>query len=248
MKRTGKMILSAVFGALIGLIIAFAVDRLYWWVGMLAGGVVGYLSYEWRVVLRAAIELITSREKLAVIGRKMAAITTVLCWAGGWGAVAAYPIIFVDCGPPRGPFAVLLAGIGVVWAISVAALSVVFLLAAIVGDDFESDGDSQKELKFIFFSSSLVAIFVMLPYMLYLFVKELPKIGKEFGRFVWKLLLLIHSDDRMIVGFSALLGTAGGYVAKSFIIGATVAAASVVFARYVVADRWLKAKGYLPLH
>jgi len=241
MERTGKMILSAVFGALIGLIIAFAMNRLYWWVGLAAGGLAGYLSYEWRMVVRAAAEVVGSREKLLAIGKRSVLMLTVLCWTGGWAALIAYPIIYVFYTHASDFFPQLILFLAYLTCLA-AGIAALFMAAGVF---VASTGEIKKLERFILFSSSLIAIGAMLPYGIFLIARNGRKIGRAVGDSVWELLLLIHSEDRMIVGFSALLGTAGGYLARSFIVGALAAAACVAFLKHVVADRWLKPRGYI---
>jgi hypothetical protein len=245
MERTGKMILSAVFGALTGLIIAFAVNRLYWWVGLAVGGLTGYLSHDWRTVVKTAARLIHSPEKLALIGKKVVVITTLLCWAGGWAAALSYPFIYAHYSHSNGALLNMLGAAAVLIGLCVVIFTLAGLIIALIACSFDIDRGDVDWRKLMFFSSSVIAICVMVPYGIFLLAREIPNIGREAGHFTWRLFVLIHSEDRMIVGFSALLGTAGGYVAKSFIAGAAVAAASVVIAKHVVAERWLKPHGYI---
>lgn len=48
-----KIFVAVILGVLTGGMIALRVNPMFWWVGMIIGGAVGYLSYEFRAVLQA---------------------------------------------------------------------------------------------------------------------------------------------------------------------------------------------------
>lgn len=63
MDRKGSQIVTAILaGGVIGGVIAVSVNQLFWWVGVLVGGLVGYLTYEPREVAAAARQV---RQSLA---------------------------------------------------------------------------------------------------------------------------------------------------------------------------------------
>ncbi|MBU2263363.1 hypothetical protein KJ750_01765, partial [Patescibacteria group bacterium] len=53
MERTLKIFLSCALGAGIGALTALQLNQYFWWIGMLFGGFIGYLSYEIKQVLAA---------------------------------------------------------------------------------------------------------------------------------------------------------------------------------------------------
>lgn len=54
MERThGKVFIASALGAFIGSLVALQLNAYLWWLGLIAGGLVGYLSYEFKAVLRA---------------------------------------------------------------------------------------------------------------------------------------------------------------------------------------------------
>src|ERR1051326_6289964 len=53
MNKVLKVLLACAFGAFIGAIVALRLNQYFWWVGMLTGGLVGYLTFEVKEVAAA---------------------------------------------------------------------------------------------------------------------------------------------------------------------------------------------------
>lgn len=53
MSETMKVFLACALGAFIGTVVALEVNHYFWWVGPLVGGFVGYISYEFKKVIKA---------------------------------------------------------------------------------------------------------------------------------------------------------------------------------------------------
>jgi len=53
MERTLKIFISCALGAGIGTLVALELNHYFWWLGLLAGGLVGYLSYEFKMIVSA---------------------------------------------------------------------------------------------------------------------------------------------------------------------------------------------------
>ncbi len=54
MERTLKIFISCALGAGIGTTVSLEINGYFWWLGLLAGGLFGYLSYEFKAVIAAA--------------------------------------------------------------------------------------------------------------------------------------------------------------------------------------------------
>jgi hypothetical protein len=64
MNTGSKVFLACALGALAGTYVALQMIPLLWWIGLFVGGLVGYLSYEWKQVVSATLrvwESVTSR-------------------------------------------------------------------------------------------------------------------------------------------------------------------------------------------
>lgn len=53
MNETMKVFVACAIGAFIGTIVTLEVNHYFWWLGLLAGGFVGYISYEFKKVVMA---------------------------------------------------------------------------------------------------------------------------------------------------------------------------------------------------
>src|SRR5260370_383311 len=56
MNKTLRIALACFLGATLGAVLALHFNRYFWWLGILIGGLTGYLSYEFKSVLGACTD------------------------------------------------------------------------------------------------------------------------------------------------------------------------------------------------
>lgn len=267
-RELWKIFFSCALGAGIGAIIALEVAKMFWWVGPIIGGLIGYLSYEWRSILRSATEAYR-----AVSGRKLSYSTILDLKIVGYRVLhsvfisASFITIFII-------FIELIDGKGGEQRLSIVEKSawhmLLFILTALliflcmpydhIPDDNAPHPLKQQRLKEVkelalFFLP--VFLFWHLPRgIVWLIAKGIPKgiVAIAHGivvfayficRFIWKLFLLIHSEKRLICGVDAMIGAMIGYFAGSALIGTMAGGAFGLINYKVITEWWLCSKGYL---
>lgn len=263
MKReTGKVFLACAIGAGIGSLVALEMIRALWWVGLVVGGLAGYLSYEWSAVLRAIPTAYrAARGWQAPFGYwgfvwwLFAVIFSFVClFAGiltlavgsetGWSRAELIKLSYVIQGMF---FAALLVTLGM----AIANRNVIPDKAVV---------RSYRQTSYVLFLP--IIVFWHLPRGIWWVARRLPRamiataVGIARGivaftrfskRFAWELFLRIHSEMRLLCGVDAMLGAAVGYFAGSAIVGALAGGIFGVLNYAVITERWLKPKGYLPI-
>jgi hypothetical protein len=252
MKReAGKVFFASALGAGIGALVALEVVAWLWWIGLIVGGLVGYLSYEFKTVLaalpkayRAARGWQTPPRYWRNVGWNFLGNMTIMIWLliiFGSPAIANTPL---DSLPVIGVLGSLL-------------VIPTFLLA------LQATGD-QKYLEgreIFLYAFPPIFIFYHLPRGLWWIIRRTPRavvvaavaIGRGLAAFVrflprfgWQVFIRIHSEMRILCGTDAMLGAAVGYFAGSATIGAVAGGLFGVVNYAFVTERWLRPRGYLP--
>ncbi len=240
MERTIKMVMFSLMSMAIGLAIAIKLNAHFWWAGMVVGGLVGYLSYEWREVASAIAKLSANERRIRIWGQTLVRLAIFVFVEAGWLALLAYPIIYGEI-YPHAFIPGMVQGLSVSAAAAGLLFSFIFgFLPAIVIDPDDKE-DEEKFIKSMFNACFPIVFYRHLPRGLkYLWI-NIP----TFARLAWRLLIMICSADRLIVSFSAIMGIATGYAAHgSFAVGTAVTIGSVLFMKFALAGQLLKA--YLP--
>ncbi|MFZ5559206.1 MAG: hypothetical protein ACOZAL_00170 [Patescibacteria group bacterium] len=240
MKKSLKVFLACFLGAGIGTLTALQINGYFWWLGLLVGGLVGYLSYEFKAVLKAVpgawrtvVESWPTKE----------------WWRGFWTYLGSWVIFSLDACIG---FLVLINIL--FWAISEWKTSyilysvwtlfgmVVFLSLYTTAATLRAEDLTEKKIRkyraTIREWNPIRLYFWLLPkytvlYSIWLlkgtlhipgFIwKALPALGrfvKILFRFIKTLFILIHSEIRLLCGIDAAIGAAVGYFADNVIIGA----------------------------
>lgn len=260
MNQAWKVFLACVIGAGIGSLIALEVNRFFWWIGPIVGGLVGYLAYEWREVVRAvgaAFEAVSGwRPPKPNTGRIRLYFATVMN-----GEVMVLLLLFFGL-----PFVVALYIIpspvlsikdelllafwtGVVtWGLTqIGVLGVSY-------EEVEAVPDSMVKKRARVLGKLWKRRMAMLPRAIilcwWMLVKVIAKVVAKSCRltcrFGWELFIRIHSEMRLLCGTDAMLGAIVGYFAGSAIIGAVTGGLLGVANYALVTERWLRPRGYLP--
>lgn len=252
-KESWKVFLACAFGAGIGSLVALQLSHWFWWLGLLVGGLTGYLSYEWKRVVQAVPQ----------------AFRTATSWRspnhaivhGFWVGIIAWNIMFLLLLPflirtlikPLDPLTLSSTRqIGALpWLILVPiAVAIICFFVPMLPDEFGrsymEDVDWTKTLKrFAFNTFPLILLFWHLPRGLGRLVLLTPKLVRFCKRFAWQMFIRIHSEKRLICGVDAMLGAAIGYMAHHAIIGALAGGIIGLINHAIVTERWLKPRGYI---
>ena len=240
MERGLRVIIACVIGAALGTLIALELDQNFFWVGLIAGGLIGYLSYDWQGVFCAI-----PRACRAAKGWKADKLSRqYLRWQMLYWAMAVMYMSTL-------PWVLIVYESGAEFSIGSwiyeAALYMFFVLAMAFGSAGESaEWKRERIIKAKRDCRNIAPHTVLL--------RHVP-------RFFRRLFLLIHSEMRLLCGVDALIGAGIGYYARdasplvasvggyasSVIIGALAGGLLGLLNYAVITERWLKPRGYLPL-
>lgn len=265
MKReAGKVFLACAIGAGIGSLVALEMARAFWWIGLLVGGLAGYLSYEWRAVLRAIPAAYRAargwhppRGYWQSIRLFFVLISAIVLWCSA--------LLFVSVVDEVPPEQLTHNLVNLAWGVAgmfTAGLLLVIGFAIAYRNVTPDENYLSAMRKANFWMFPPIVLFWHLPRGIWWVARRLPRamaltiVGIARGivafirfmkRFIWQLFLRIHSEMRLLCGIDAMLGAAVGYFAGSAIIGALAGGLFGVLNYAVVTERWLKPKGYLPV-
>ncbi len=225
-----RVFLACFFGALVGGIIAREVGSGLWWLGSIAGFLVGYLSYEfkqviygiqkaWNAVVRIDFKkklLETLFEIVSVVAGIIVLIIAMflfLFWIRGilysWQAFSN----FITKSSLTGFSVEESIGLGIAFLVSLLAS-----LSATSNITNNSD-DTVKQYIIAGINPFILFGFVM-PRWIFLVIKKSPIWIPLLGKFFVELFRYIHSDVRLLCGVDAAIGAGVGYFAGDILIGA----------------------------
>ncbi len=204
-----EVVVACFFGGTVGTLVALWINGNFWWLGVMLGGFLGYVAYDFSRVIAAA--------RVA-----FGAVTTVTTWPRRtrrgmsrlWEAVQERPegvLIGALCGTTIlavvTVFVAVVTGVGIVetWLVSIFALPFYAGFGARTGYKMDPRWRGVWE--------ATVGFIRQLPTM-FLAVLKIPLI----------ILRLIHSDMRMAVGCDAAIGVWFGYVVAVPIVDGLVGA------------------------
>ncbi len=264
-RETWKVFFAAAFGAGAGTLVAFEMSISFWWVGLIAGGLTGYFSYEWRQVIaaipaayRAARGWKATKHYWQAVGYEtflsMVVIPMILTMVILPLMISVKQDFFIALNESAFILCVIMGMTGFFSLVEVMALTKV--------DDTNllSVARNFRYMIYIFFPP--VVLFWHLPRGMWWVVKWLPgaimptsvafvrsvvALVRFLSRFSWQFFLLIHSERRLICGVDAMLGAAVGYYVGSAIVGAVAGGVFGAVNYAVVTERWLKPRGFLPV-
>jgi hypothetical protein len=265
MNREGWKVFSAsALGAGLGSLVALEVVAWLWWFGLLVGGLVGYLSYEWRAVVAAVPKAYRAARSwqpkplpadvwpmfvwstlawMSIFANIISIVVLLVYLRAGWGD-GVYGVV------AGMSFGNLMLSPNVAWAMAQDKYR--------FGQPWENAATARRVTYFSFLP---LLIFWHLPRGIWWIVRRIPRavvvaaigIGRgavAFVRFVrhfgWEVFIRIHSEVRLICGVDAMLGAGVGYFAGSAIIGAAVGGLFGIVNFALVTERWLRPRGYLP--
>ena len=257
-----KVFTASAFGALIGCLVAFRVNYWFWWLGLIAGFLTGYMTFEWRTVLKVvshAFKSCSDPDNIVFFRSlfwTLLKFTAACSWLGvagglyvlllrshvseGWQGL----ILGIVIGCPSGIF------LGEIKAKENAEME-------FFGARWKSGGGStykelMREFRVQWIEKDKRSCLLYLPpvALSYVLWKSVTLLWNQ-RKLAWRFFLLIHSEQRLICGFDAALGTLIAYMVQHSLLGILVGTLSGgligLINHSLVTERWLKAKGYLPL-
>lgn len=232
MDRTMKVFLACALGAFVGALVALEVNGYFWWLGMLAGGLVGYFSYEFKNVI-------------AAIPRAWRAATSWRPDVEWWRRfVWMWSYVFLFWTGICVPFGFLF-GLAVMkegqlsYFVTVTAFGVVIpaltgALAALLAAEHPTKlwAEHYASIREGGIRWNIISLlFWQLPRGFWWLIRHAPAgagiavsdisfVTVVVGRFFWAFFKLIHSDERLLCGLDAAIGAGVGYLAGNAALGA----------------------------
>lgn len=219
-----KVFLACCFGGGVGAFVALQLWQPLWWVGLLVGGFVGYLTYEFKAVIHAipqawtsAVGVIGSRLQYAFRDAIHIAVNVTNIAPGSLLIVVPAVWYYHDIRVAMRSAVIMI--IIALAAATVLGMSAVFF--SLIGG--ELPGTPLYNPLWVYGYYLPRAIYSALrsaPEEWKLFRSEMAGLGRLLWRFFWHLFRLIHSDLRLLCGLDAALGSAIGYFSGNALIGA----------------------------
>lgn len=237
MSKSWRIFWACAAGAGIGALIALDINGYFWWLGLIIGGLAGYLLYDIKVVVlafprawRAASGWKLDRGAWKLAGLGTVAFVCVLLSSSSLILIGSYfggridhvstLEFFSDHKTSATALMVfLIAGVPGVLAIGVAGFSYMLLLSG--ASTQAGRVGAIEEIVSVIKIANPVAVFIYWPIVI---LWHLPAATWQAvmvtGRFAKHLFLAIHSDERLLCGIYAAIGAGIGYFAGSAIVGA----------------------------
>lgn len=260
-NRSVNIFLASALGGAVGTLVALELNAVLWWLGMLAGGVVGYFSYEWKRVLAAvpaAYRAASGWQRQPSYGKAVLVYFrgTVVIWSWLVCGGVAFDLLSMSLKVDK-PVSGLLLGIGVTTLISLFLFLITCLmlcsssermLAQVVLSESQGFPEQWRYLAPYVLVWTLPRFLIVSTFRLIVWIPRAIRTGFAVAfRFGWQLFLRIHSEERLICGVDAALGAAAGYFAGSALIGAVAGGLIGLLNYRLVTLRWLVPAGYITL-
>ncbi len=250
MKQTLNIGLACGFGALVGTTLALQFSPSLFWLGLLVGGIVGYLTCELRETVNAVkqtasrMNVLNPRQILATLkaeGRDLISAFRNAVWlaiaeSGPMAILAMYIYALGD-------YQTLPSSVIVGFLMSIC---MIIPLSLVFESTMESKYNWLRNIKRIARYTSIFTFPVWLVYWsirgLAYGVTLLPSVAVWCFRFAWRVFILIHSERRVICFVDSVLGASIGYALGSPLIGLSAGFWLGVLNYQVVSIRLLKLK------
>ncbi|MBU1046866.1 hypothetical protein KKH36_03765 [Patescibacteria group bacterium] len=249
-NRSLKIFIACAFGAGIGSMISLEINKAFWWLGIPAGGLVGYFSYEFKSVIQAfkkAWGEVTSFDSNFYKEVERVTWKAIALGSIGFAFTPVYlglqsSLLFNENSFNKHPILMIL------FVLSYNLFIIPCVFKAIDRGKKKMNKDDWKEIFFkvtnpllIFFYWPFVSfkcIFKALWWILF----EIPVAVVMTASIIKKTFILIHSDIRLICGLDAAIGTAIGYYTGFVLVGMIVGGIIGVINYKLVSRKILKLK------
>lgn len=243
-REAQKVFFASALGAGVGTFVSLQLG-FFWILGLFAGGLVGYLSYEWHMVILAVKYAYRAPSRIPFYRYN---------WVvAGWGFLFLQMLSFWVTGSLTGVFWVLdRTDFDVLkFALPLYLILFSFSLWIAIISSFDSDSEEYLERiehakRYCWYLFPPVAIWLLVQ-ISFQIIKLVPEAAKDvvvwIGSYLWRVFLLIHSGRRLICGLDAFLGAWVGYSFGSVLIG-TLAGGIFGLVNYlVITEGILKPRG-----
>jgi preprotein translocase subunit SecE len=248
-----KIFTACALGAFIGSLIAFQFAPFFWWLGLIAGFVGGYLSYEFNEVVRVAKTAWVKRRQvwestllvLVVTMITLSAIITVVSLLGSWFGL--FVVLFSEKADFNIKFFVANC-IASIIGYFLACFSVWFLNKKYIWEEENEQLSYFEVLKYFWHNPESLVIKLnpilltayFLPKGVLSLVPRISRIAVGIYRFAKEIFVEIHSDIRLLCGVDAAIGAGVGYFAGNPLIGALAGGLFGVLNYYLISIKLLK--------
>lgn len=241
-----KVFIACALGGGVGALIALQLTPFFWWIGVLFGGLVGYLSYEFKTVMQAAsiawrmagegvpnlLRIVFSRRLLKGLIEVVTILLNVFIVLLPLGIAAFIAISLSGADPMKVYLPVILISLTPVFLVGMVG-PIIFAdirASARTGKEHSLNlGDTIVTLDLLYFNFILVPSSIAKA-IWWLIRRTLPAIklivlALYWGvilliKFVKYLFILIHSDLRLLCAMDAVIGAIIGFSASNALIGA----------------------------
>ena len=260
MNTTKRIVLACFLGASLGALCALQFNHYFWWLGILIGGGIGYLSYEFNTVISATKNTWDRyrnhswapmkkefQEAVAILHivsfgvlMTMEAVVLGFCWVFAICYVLQMKGFFRGSSLTEGLFGIMFI-LGVL-------LAMPSLMIGFFALKLKSKGHKVENMCIEEFCAQMSSIFIWMlppPAVCWCLVKGFVKIPAAFKivvRFTKHLFILIHSELRLLCMTDSLIGGLVGYYYGNAFIGGLAGAAFGVINYKLISVRFGLAK------
>lgn len=242
-----KVFLAVALGSFVGALVALQFSPYFWWLGLLAGGLIGYLSYQPLTVLRAMP--VAARRAADVCGltaRQLYSVKHVIGWTFlssvllcFWCTVAVFLFGILMLNSAEVNQHLLFASFVVGFSFTTIAMMMRIWFWIEESDDTRDEQFAIMMRQTCRMLNPLVLLGIKLPRAVWKIVWSIPVVIVEMIigsprvavvlfralvifpiRFVIILMRLIHSDVRLLCAVDAAIGAAVGYFTANALFGA----------------------------
>lgn len=260
MNTLQRIFVACFCGATIGALLAIQFNHYFWWIGILFGGLVGYLSYEFMKVVRAVKTAWNEvcKEYESNFRRLRSVGSTVLSVFVEAIQVAYFTLLFLLVGLSWAIVVPLLVcpsfyfensrGYIIACTIALSLLFGSFVSATYLSFAMRYRGITTpvidvmgKYIRFLFIdANALSVLFRWVPKGICLIAAEIPGALGFLREIVKRTFILVHSEIRLLCMVDAMLGALTGYFCGNVLIGGVVGAILGVLNYKIISVRWLK--------
>ncbi|MCK4918665.1 MAG: hypothetical protein KAS02_02690 [Candidatus Pacebacteria bacterium] len=244
MERT-KVFIACAIGAGIGTMIALSLHQNIWWLGLIAGSLTGYLSYEFKT----AIQAVNIAWKGAVKWRPNWEWWKIRLIFMGWFfllSLQVVTVLVIVATPENGFFKIIEQAVPFI-CILVVMMNSVIITPICLCNSATSDNEVKKISSIIKLFNPISFLFYLIPKWIGLFIENFSMIAerfvsgyKAFRTFLKTAFILIHSEARLICSLDAGIGVCAGYFMGNVLVGALVGGIIGLLNYEIVSKRILK--------
>jgi hypothetical protein len=210
-----KIFIACAIGAAVGTIVALDMNKYFWWLGLLAGGATGYLSYEWRAVIRAIPAAYRAAGRVKFPSKPILCRLRLFIWASmATTSFGAWMYIASSLAKPLLPKGIILSSLGVMCLLftlvcflltfAFAFVTMIMTFAGQVGNEMNEFAGVFRKTAFVV--SPPTVVFWHLPHGLLFVMKKVPQAVAATFRFILSVLVRAPQDFKATLGFAKRFG------------------------------------------